>query len=160
MRHCALCRETIPRIDRSSDHRHGDPTALCPDPRGWHQNEHRRARALRDIANQLWWHPALADVSALPPARWGALWGQYFRCRTCHGLHYRSQYEPCYERAVNEADKLRARVGGSRGAFDEDPFPPKPKRMRWATYNRLQARYDRLVGWYESEFMRRFGSGS
>ena len=93
--------------------------------------------------------------------RVGVLYGgQYFRCRTCHGLHYSSQYEPCYERAVNEADKLRARVGGSRGAFDEDPFPPKPKRMRWATYNRLQARYDRLVGWYESEFMRRFGSGS
>ena len=56
---------------------------------------------------------------------------------------------------VNEADKLRSRVGGSRGAFDEEPLPEKPKRMRWATYNRFKVRYDRLVGAYETEFMRR-----
>ena len=31
------------------------------------------------------------------------------------------------------------------------------KRMRWATYNRLQDRYDRLVGAYVGYFMARSG---
>jgi hypothetical protein len=57
--------------------------------------------------------------------RVGVLYGgQDFRGRTCHGLHYSSQYEPFYERVVNEADKLRARVGGSRGAFERNRSRP------------------------------------
>lgn len=59
-------------------------------------------------------------------------------------LRYNSQYEPSYQRQLDMADKLRKRVGGDNGAFDGEPFPPKPRWMRWSTYRRLQARYDQL----------------
>jgi hypothetical protein len=42
---------------------------------GWDQNRRRGVRALRDVANQLRRHSALADVPALPPPRRGALRG-------------------------------------------------------------------------------------
>ena len=45
--------------------------------------------------------------SGSPPARWGALWGSILPLQDPPRLHYSSQYEPCYERAVNEAVKLR-----------------------------------------------------
>jgi hypothetical protein len=63
------------------------------------------------------------------------------RVRKCHGLTYSSQYEPSYQRAIDQADKLR-------GASDEEPFPPKPKGMHWRTYDRLAARYnDLMISW-------------
>jgi hypothetical protein len=60
--------------------------------------------------------------------------GTAYRCPNCHGLRYSSQYEPSYKRTIDQADKLRKRVGGMRGAFDDEPFPPKPKGMHWRTY--------------------------
>jgi hypothetical protein len=64
--------------------------------------------------------------------------GRWFRCRRCHGLRYDSQHEPYHQRALYLADKLRKRVADQLGgALDEgafDDFPPKPPRMRWATY--------------------------
>jgi hypothetical protein len=72
--------------------------------------------------------------------------GSYFRCRQCHGLVYASTREPIYQRAIDRADRLRKRVGGNRGAFDGEPFPPKPKRMRWRTYQRLEKQYEELQG--------------
>jgi len=71
--------------------------------------------------------------------------GHSFRCRRCYGLGYRSQQEPYYQRAVHQADKIRRRLVDQWGcAFDGDEFPPKPKRMRWATYWRLKERYTDL----------------
>jgi hypothetical protein len=63
--------------------------------------------------------------------------GRYFRCRQCYGLVYASTRETPHQRAINRADRLRKRVGGGRGAFDGEAFPPKPPRMRWRTYRRL-----------------------
>ncbi len=83
--------------------------------------------------------------------------GSHYRCRRCHGLKYESQYEPAYQRAIDQVDKLRARVGGERGAFDEEPFPPKPKGMHWKTYRRLEERYDALQGSWTVGVMQRFG---
>jgi hypothetical protein len=83
--------------------------------------------------------------------------GSRYRCRRCHGLKYESQYEPSYQRAVNQADKLRKRVGGERGAFDEEPFPPKPKGMHWKTYRRLEERYDDLQSAWTVGVIQRFG---
>jgi hypothetical protein len=48
-------------------------------------------------------------------------------------------------------------VGGDRGAFDGEDFPPKPKRMRWATYRRLEERYEDLQARWIVGVMGRFG---
>jgi hypothetical protein len=63
------------------------------------------------------------------------LCGLRFLCRHCHSLAYASQREGRAERALRRSQKIRTRLGGS--AFVMDPFPEKPRRMRWATYGRL-----------------------
>ncbi len=68
--------------------------------------------------------------------------GAYFRCRRCNGLRYDTQYEPPFARAATRALKIRNRLGGKGGI--DDPFPQKPKRMRWATYERLRQEDERL----------------
>ena len=64
-----------------------------------------------------------------------------FRCRTCHGLPYHSQYSNSLVRWLNGNDKLRRQIGERLGReFDgDDDFPPKPPKMRWRTYQRLTA---------------------
>ena len=64
--------------------------------------------------------------------------------RQCDGLVYASTRAPAYQRAIDRAERLRKRAGGKRGAFDNEPFPPKPKRMRWRTYRRLEEQYEEL----------------
>lgn len=83
--------------------------------------------------------------------------GTRFRCRKCHELRYNSQYEPSYQRQLDMADKLRKRVGGDNGAFDGEPFPPKPRWIRWSTYRRLQAKYDLLNDLWAAGVMQAFG---
>ena len=80
-----------------------------------------------------------------------------FRCRRCHGLRYTSQYEPAYQRAIDQADRLRKRVGGSHGAFEGQEFPPKPKGMHWKTYRSLEERYDELQNRWAVGAMALFG---
>ncbi len=61
--------------------------------------------------------------------------GDVFRCRHCHQLAYDSSREnPCY-RALRRAQTIRKRLGGT--ADMSEPFPAKPKWMRWLTYDRL-----------------------
>jgi len=60
------------------------------------------------------------------------------RCRRCRGLKYASQSEASHWRAQRRALSIRRRVGASGDALD-GPFPPKPPKMRWATYRRLRA---------------------
>jgi hypothetical protein len=73
--------------------------------------------------------------------------GQYFRCRRCYRLRYISQGESrpdqrALDRARKIAKRLHDKWGGATEA--EYEFPPKPPRMRWATYNRLEQQYDDL----------------
>src|SRR5215471_15421110 len=60
------------------------------------------------------------------------------RCRRCRGLKYASQSEAWHWRAQRHALSIRHRLGTSGDALD-GPFPPKPPKMRWATYERLRA---------------------
>jgi hypothetical protein len=62
---------------------------------------------------------------------------RYFACRRCYDLAYQSQRENGYGRSLLKAQRIRMRLGGS--ANMTLPFPPKPKGMRWRTYNRLWA---------------------
>lgn len=85
--------------------------------------------------------------------------GCYFRCRLCHGLAYASQSEPADQRAIGRADKIAKRLhdmwGGATEA--EYEFPPKPRCMRWTTYQRLEPEYDRLQNRWAIGVMNRFG---
>ena len=67
------------------------------------------------------------------------LGGRHFWSRRAYELAYASQRETKYDRALRRARKLRLRLGGDP---DDDEYPDKPPRMRWATYSRLM---DRLV---------------
>jgi hypothetical protein len=73
--------------------------------------------------------------------------GRYFRCRLCYRLRYASQGESRRDqRALDRARKIAKRLHDRWGGATEDEyeFPPKPPRMRWATYNRLEEQYDEL----------------
>jgi hypothetical protein len=58
--------------------------------------------------------------------------GAYFRCRRCADLRYESERENRQMRLLSKAQKIRARLG--RSASLMEPFPPKPRKMRWTTY--------------------------
>ena len=66
------------------------------------------------------------------------LGGPLYGCRHCYRLTYQSTSEHQADRALRKAQKLRMRLGGSPNMTL--PFPPKPKRMRWNTYERLRAK--------------------
>lgn len=84
--------------------------------------------------------------------------GRYFRCRQCHGLVHASTREPSYQRTLDRADRIRKRLCDTWGsAFEGDEFPPKPKRMRWKTYRRLEERYEDLQNQWAVGAMVRFG---
>jgi hypothetical protein len=64
------------------------------------------------------------------------LGGTYFLCRHCYGLAYDCQRESPPFRRLHQFQKLCRRLG----ADPPTDIPPKPKRMRWRTYERLVAR--------------------
>jgi hypothetical protein len=76
--------------------------------------------------------------------------GRYFRCRKCYGAKYKSQYEQAYMRYGNREQSMRERLGGS--ACVDDPFPAKPRWMRWKTYARLYREDKRWQDIWERTF--------
>src|SRR6266851_498436 len=62
----------------------------------------------------------------------------FFACRHCCRLVYASQQESPRFRSISIARRIRIKLGGS--ASLADPFPQKPPRMHWRTYQRLRAR--------------------
>jgi hypothetical protein len=67
--------------------------------------------------------------------------GRYFLCRRCYALTYSSRREGRADRALRRAQNIRSRLGGSVALVD--PFPRKPKRMRWETYARFRGRAEK-----------------
>jgi hypothetical protein len=67
-----------------------------------------------------------------------------FACRRCYGLAYRSQSNSAFHRYIAKAMQIRMRLGGSPSLLD--PFPPKPKGLHRATYERLRRAHDAAEG--------------
>jgi hypothetical protein len=61
--------------------------------------------------------------------------GSIFACRHCYQLAYSCQREPPHYRAINRAQAILEKLGGSGNMCE--PFPKKPKGMHWRTYARL-----------------------
>ena len=81
--------------------------------------------------------------------------GTYWGCRLCLRLRYRCQGLPTSDRLQERADKIWARLG----AVDTD-WVPKPKWMRWPTFNHLCAKANSLTSEADAWFiagLRRFG---
>ncbi len=64
--------------------------------------------------------------------------GGRFRCRACHDLAYTSTRESEGDRMMRRAAVIRKRLGAPSSG-DRWGHVPKPKGMRWATYDRLAA---------------------
>lgn len=62
--------------------------------------------------------------------------GFSFLCRNCCRLAYQSQQQDRLSRLESKIQRIRRRLGGSTDL--KEPFPSKPKRMHWRTYERLR----------------------
>jgi len=69
--------------------------------------------------------------------------GTIYACRRCHRLAYDSTREDAGDRTTRCADRIRARLGWEAGILNGKG--PKPKGMRWRTFERLVERHDRYV---------------
>jgi hypothetical protein len=88
--------------------------------------------------------------------------GARFRCRQCRGAQYESQYQHGALTVCDMRWRIRERLE-ERGGLDsrlfglDDGIGPKPPRMHWKTYRRLEARDEALAdrwrigigGWLE-----------
>ena len=81
--------------------------------------------------------------------------GKYYRCRACYDLCYESQLETGAYRIMGKMYKIRHRLNDYYGL--DEWFPPKPKGMRWKTYNALKAQYDDLERQLNLAWAKRFG---
>jgi hypothetical protein len=64
--------------------------------------------------------------------------GAGFCCRRCLGLGYACQHVTKSWRAIDRAQSLRLRLGGTADLRDQ--FPPRPRYMRRTRYERLRER--------------------
>jgi len=65
------------------------------------------------------------------------------KCRQCHRLAYASTREGHVDRAIRRANRLRAKLGWKPGILNGGG--PKPKWMRWPTFERLVEVHNSLV---------------
>jgi hypothetical protein len=67
--------------------------------------------------------------------------GSQFWSRKAYGLGYACQREDTTSRRMRRARKLHRALGGDGEALGQEP-PPKPKGMRWRTYERKLAAWE------------------
>ena len=79
---------------------------------------------------------------------------EIFACRHCYRLAYTCQREPNYSWAINRAQAIREKLGGTGNLFM--PFPQKPKGMHWRTYHRLRLAHEQADARSWPPFLKRF----
>jgi N-acyl-L-homoserine lactone synthetase len=67
-----------------------------------------------------------------------------FGSRQAWQVAYSSQFQSRHDRALTKAQSIRSKIGGPERAEIDEFDPPKPKWMRWRTYERLIGRSRRL----------------
>jgi hypothetical protein len=70
--------------------------------------------------------------------------GRVYACRHCYQLAYECQRERPLYRALNRAQDIRVKLGGS-GSMDES-YPPRPKGMHRRTYRRWVRKSESVEG--------------
>jgi len=85
------------------------------------------------------WYFVCPKTGRLCSAVWMPPGAKYFASRQTWGrqVAYSSQFQTRTDRAYSGARKIRMRLGGSEWEDIDEFDPPKPKWMRWRTYNRL-----------------------
>ncbi|MBS1154602.1 MAG: hypothetical protein H6R07_526 [Proteobacteria bacterium] len=78
---------------------------------------------------------------------------RYFVCRHCLKLVYPSQRESVIDRISRRTGKIRERLGWEAGLLNG--HGPKPKWMRWRTYERLMDQHDELVAHFYQNVAKR-----
>ena len=73
---------------------------------------------------------------------------------------YSSQFQAPHDRALSQGQRLRCNLGGPDWAGYCGDDPPKPKWMRWKTYNRIlersyayEAQADERLVWFASKLL-------
>lgn len=77
--------------------------------------------------------------------------GWHFWSRQAYGLGYACQREGRFDRLQRRAAMLNRQLGGKGWSTWNDP-PTKPKWMRWRTYERKFAAWERVVERADAEF--------
>lgn len=97
------------------------------------------------LASVLWYPPRASKFSSRQT------WGR----RVAYG----SQFQAPHDRALTRAQDIRTRLGGPEyAALIDGLSPPKPKGMRWRTYDRLIAKseaYERICNLHIAYFVER-----
>jgi hypothetical protein len=118
------------------------------------QNIHMVARP-RHFGGHQWFFVCLyrgrrAMVLWMPPG------ARFFACRQHWGrqVAYGSQFGTPSDRAHWGQAKIRSRLRELGSESDNWEFPPKPKGMRWSTYDRLVDQFNQYEGTLTERFYR------
>ena len=86
------------------------------------------------------WYFLCPDARLRISVLWKPPGAGHFASRQAWGrqVAYGSQFECSRDRTLSAAQRIRHRLGGNEWLSILDAFPPKPKGMRWATFEQLQ----------------------
>lgn len=123
-------------------------------PEGWFRIRVGSLNQMLDLVAQprrfggYQWYFRCPRTHRLASVMWMPVGGRTFASRQAWGrqVAYASQFETWHGRALTMAHELRTKLGGPEYAGIGNGDPPKPKWMRWATYNRIMDRADRYEG--------------
>jgi hypothetical protein len=88
------------------------------------------------------WYFVCPRTNTLTSVLWKPSGASQFRSRRACGRRaaYASQFKTPYDRAVSAAQRLRCQLAGPEWIALDGSDPPKPKWMRWRTYDRIIGR--------------------